>query len=124
MAFLNLASGLPQIKAGKLRAIATVTAARIAELPELPTMVEQGYAGIGTNAWQALFAPAATPKPVVDKLFNATVGILTRPEMKEMLARQMLAVTLSKSPQDFNELVQRETREWGEFIRENKIKIE
>jgi len=124
IAFINLSSTIEQIRAGKMRAIATTAPARVPELPEVATMAEQGYAGIGTNAWQGLFAPAATPKLVVDKLYNATAAVLSKPEMKEMLARQMLTVALSKSPQDFNELVQRETREWGDFIRENKIKIE
>lgn len=124
IAFINLSSTIEQIRAGKMRAIATTAPSRLPELPDVATMAEQGYAGIGTNAWQGLFAPSATPKPIVDKLFNASTAVLSKPEMKEMLARQMLTVTLSKSPQDFTELVQKETREWGDFIRENKIKIE
>lgn len=124
MAFINLSSTIEHVKAGKMRAIATTAPTRVPELPNVATMAEQGFAGIGTNAWQALFAPAATPKPVVDKLFNATVGILTRPEMKEMLARQMLTVTVSRSPQEFAELVQRESQSWGDFIRANKISID
>jgi len=124
MAFINLSSTIEHVKAGKMRAIATTAPTRVPELPNVATMAEQGYAGIGTNAWQALFAPAATPKPVVDKLFNATVGILTRPEMKEMLARQMLTVTVSRSPQEFAELVQRESQSWGDFIRANKISVD
>jgi tripartite-type tricarboxylate transporter receptor subunit TctC len=124
LAFINLSSTIEHIKAGKMKALATTAPSRVPELPNVATMAEQGYAGIGTNAWQGLFAPVATPKPIVDKLFNATVAILSKPEMKEMLAHQMLSVMLSKSPQDFTELVQKETREWGDFIRENKIKIE
>ncbi len=124
IAFINLSSTIEHIKTGKMRAIATTAPSRLPELPDVATMAEQGFAGIGTNAWQGLFAPAATPKPIVDKLFNATAAILSKPEMKEMLARQMLTVMLSKSPQDFTELVQKETREWGDFIRENKIKVE
>ena len=124
IAFINLSSTIEQIRAGKMRAIATTAPSRVPELPDVATMAEQGYAGIGTNAWQGLFAPAATPKPIVDKLYNATAAVLSKPEMKEMLARQRLTVTLSKSPQDFTELVQKETREWGDFIRENKIRID
>jgi tripartite-type tricarboxylate transporter receptor subunit TctC len=124
IAFINLGSTFEQIKAGRLRAIATTAPSRLAELPNVATMAEQGFLGIGTNAWQGLFAPVATPKPIVDKLFNATAAILSKPEMKEMLARQMLTVMLSNSPQDFTELVQRETQAWGDFIRENKIKPE
>lgn len=124
LAFINLSSTIEHIKAGKMKAIATTMPARLPELPNVATMAEQGYAGIGTNAWQGLFAPAATPKAIVDKLYAATAAILSKPEMKEMLARQMLTVTLSKSPQDFTELVQKETKDWGDFIRENKIKVE
>ncbi len=124
IAFINLSSTIEHIKAGKLRVVAAVPSTRLPELPNVATMAEQGYAGIGTNAWQGMFAPVATPKPIVDKLYNATASILSKPEMKEMLARQMLTVTLSKSPQDFTELVQKETKEWGDFIRDNKIKID
>ncbi len=124
LAFINLSSTIEHIKAGKMRAVATTAPARLAELPEVATMAEQGFAGIGTNAWQALFAPAATPRPIVEKLFDATAKVLSRPEVKEMLGKQMLAVALSKSPQEFGELLLRETQAWGDFIRENKIKAE
>lgn len=124
MAFLNLASGLPQIKAGKLRAIATVTAARLAELPELPTMAEQGYAGIGTNAWQAMFLPVATPAPIVDRLFKTVTGLLSRPEMKDMLAKQMLVVSLSKSPKELTDFVHAETQKWAAVVQENNVRVE
>ena len=84
-------------------------------------MAEQGFAGIGTNAWQGMFAPAATPKPVVDKLYGAVAAVLTNPEMKEDLAKQMMSVELSKSPQEFTDLVRRETQTWADFLREAKI---
>jgi len=123
VAFLNLASTLPHIRAGRMKALATAMPSRLAELPEVPTLAELGYAGIGTNAWQGLFAPAATPKPVLDKLYGSIAAILSRPEMKENLARQMLTVTLAP-PQEFTEFVRKETQGWGEFLREAKIKIE
>jgi tripartite-type tricarboxylate transporter receptor subunit TctC len=124
VAFLNLSSALPQIKAGKLKAIATTTPARLEEIPTVATMTEQGYPGIGTNAWQGLFVPAATPKPVVDKLYGAVAAVLSRPEMKEMLAKQMMTVTLSGSPEEFTQLVRKETGAWAEVVRENRVKID
>jgi len=123
VAFLNFASTLPHIRAGRMKALATAMPSRLAELPEVPTLAELGYPGIGTNAWQGLFAPAATPKPVLDKLYGSIAAILSRPEMKENLARQMLTVTLAP-PQEFTEFVRKETQGWGEFLREAKIKIE
>ena len=123
VAFLNLASTLPYIRAGRMKALATAMPSRLAELPEVPTLAELGFAGIGTNAWQGMFAPAATPKPVLDKLYGSIAANLSRPEIKETLAKQMLTVTLAP-PQEFTEFVRKETQGWGEFLREAKIKIE
>src|SRR3954466_2224692 len=124
VAFFNMASLLPHIKSGRLKALAAVPTQRLAELPNVPTLAEQGFPGIGTNAWQGMFAPAATPKPVVDKLYAAVAGVLTKPEQKDGLAKQMMSVAVSKSPDEFSELVRKETQSWGDFVREAKIKID
>lgn len=124
VSFINLASTGPQIKAGRLKVLAATTAQRVPELPNVPTMAEQGFAGIGTNAWQGLFAPAGTPKAVVDKLFAAITQVLSQPEMKEKLAKQLMTVSLSSSPQEFTQQVRTETQAWGDFIRENDVKVE
>lgn len=122
--FINLSSALPHIKSGRLKAIAVTTNTRLPELPDVPTMAEQGFPGIGTNAWQGMFAPAGTPKPIVDKLYRAVAAALSKPEQKEALAKQMMTVDLSKSPQEFTEQVQHETRAWGDFLRDADIKLE
>jgi tripartite-type tricarboxylate transporter receptor subunit TctC len=124
VAFLNLSSALSHVRAGKMKAIATTAPARLAELPNVATMAEQGFAGIGTNAWQGMFAPAATPKPIVDKIYKNLAAGLSNPEMKERLSKQMMDVALSASPAQFQQLVEKETRAWGDFLREAKIKIE
>src|SRR5216683_294704 len=124
VAFLNLSSALPHIRSGRMRAIATTAPGRVAELPNVPTMAEQGFPGIGTNAWQGMFAPAATPKPIIDRMYRAVAVVLSDPEMKERLSKQMLEVTLSASPAQFQQLVEQETRAWGDFLREARIKIE
>jgi len=124
LAFFNMASLLPHIKSGRLKALAAIPTQRLTELPSVPTLAEQGYPGIGTNAWQGLFAPVATPKPVVDKLYASVVGVLTRSDQREGLAKQMMAVEVSKSPQEFTELVRRETQDWGDFLRSARIKID
>jgi tripartite-type tricarboxylate transporter receptor subunit TctC len=124
VAFFNMASLLPHIRSGRLKALAAVPAQRLPELPDVPTLTEQGFPGIGTNAWQGLFAPAATPKPVIDKLYSSVAAVLNKSEQKEGLAKQMMAVEVSKSPQEFTEQVRRETQGWGDFVREAKIKVE
>jgi tripartite-type tricarboxylate transporter receptor subunit TctC len=122
--FLNLASMLPQIKAGKMKALAVVPAHRLPELPNVPTLAEQGFPGIGTNAWQGLFAPAATPKPIIDKLYQSVVAVLGNPAMKADLAKKMLDVTLSASPDDFQKLVVKETGDWAAFLRQANLKLQ
>ena len=124
LAFFNMASLLPHIRSGRLKALAAIPAQRLPELPNVPTLAEQGFPGIGTNAWQGMFAPAATPKPVVDRLYAAVSAALGRPDQKEALARQMMSVELSRSPQEFTELVRRETQAWGDFLRDARIKID
>src|SRR3954464_8671986 len=124
LAFFNMASLLPHIKSGRLKALAAVPTQRLPELPNVPTLAEQGFAGIGTNAWQGMFAPAATPKPVVEALHRAVFAVLSRPETKDGLAKQMMSVEVSKSPQEFTDLVRRETAAWGEFLRSARIQID
>jgi tripartite-type tricarboxylate transporter receptor subunit TctC len=123
VSFINLASSGQQIKAGRLKALATTMPQRVPELPNVATMAEQGYPGIGTNAWQGMFAPAATPKPILDKLHAAVVKVLDNPEMKAMLAKQLMAVDVSASPQEWTDQVRAETQSWADFIRENHIKV-
>ncbi len=122
VAFFNMASLLPHIKSGRLKALAAVPAQRLPELPNVPTLAEQGFPGIGTNAWQGLFAPAATPKAVLDKLHASVVAVLTKE--KDGLAQKMLTVEPSQSPQEFTDLVRRETQTWAEFLRQAKIQID
>ena len=124
VAFFNMASLLPHIKSGRLKALAAVPAERLPELPNVPTLGEQGYPGIGTNAWQGMFAPAATPRPIVDKLYQSVAAALNNAEMKQGLGRKMLAVTVSGSPEDFQKLVAKETRDWGDFLRQAKLKLQ
>jgi tripartite-type tricarboxylate transporter receptor subunit TctC len=124
LAFFNMASLLPHIKSGRLKALAAIPTQRLPELPNVPTLAEQGFPGIGTNAWQGMFAPAATPKAVVDKLHASVSAALGRADQKEGLAKQMMSVELSKSPTDFTELVRKETQDWGEFLRGTRIKLD
>jgi len=122
LAFFNMASLLPHIKSGRLKALAAIPAQRLPELPDVPTLAEQGYPGIGTNAWQGLFAPAATPKPVVDRIYSAVSAVLARE--KSGLAQKMMTVEVSPSPAEFTDQVRRETQAWGDFLRTANIKVE
>ncbi|MEO7404311.1 MAG: tripartite tricarboxylate transporter substrate-binding protein, partial [Burkholderiales bacterium] len=73
---------------------------------------------------QGLFAPAATPPAILDRLYAAVVKVMTTPEVKEQLAKQMMNVSLSKSPQDYTEWVREQTKKWADFIKQNDVKVE
>jgi tripartite-type tricarboxylate transporter receptor subunit TctC len=122
--FVNLASSLPQVRAGRMKALATTAPQRVPELPNVATMAEQGFPGIGTNAWNGLFAPAAVPPAVIQRLYKLVVEIMQRPDFKEMLAKQLMTVTISASPAAYTEFVKAETRKWAKVVKENNIKIE
>jgi len=122
LAFFNMASLLPHIKSGRLKALAAIPAQRLPELPDVPTLAEQGYPGIGTNAWQGMFAPAGTPKPIVDKLYASVSAVLAKE--KASLADKMMVVEVSPSPAAFTEEVRREAQAWGDFVRSANIKVE
>jgi tripartite-type tricarboxylate transporter receptor subunit TctC len=86
--FLNVASTAAQVRAGKLKPIAVVNRERLAAYPDVPTMAEVGFPDVGTVAWNAMFAPAGTPKPVLETLHKAAVEALQAPAAKEALTKQ------------------------------------
>jgi tripartite-type tricarboxylate transporter receptor subunit TctC len=79
----NLPSSMQYIKSGKLRALAVTSKNRVAELPDVPTMIQSGYPNFEVTAWFGLFVPAGTPKPVIDKLYAAVKKSLETPEIKQ-----------------------------------------
>lgn len=123
IAFINLGSTIEHLRSGRLKALATTAPQRLPELPSVPTMAEQGYAGFGTNAWNGLFAPAALPRPLLNRLFNDTVKVMSTPEMRDGLAKLLMQVSLSKSPEAYTAFVRAETEKWAKVIRENAIKV-
>jgi tripartite-type tricarboxylate transporter receptor subunit TctC len=85
MTILEATPLLPQVKAGKLRALASVSDRRIAALPELPPMGQSGIGGYEVTFWTGLFAPAGTPQPIVSKLGDALTGMIQLPEVRERM---------------------------------------
>jgi tripartite-type tricarboxylate transporter receptor subunit TctC len=83
MAFDNIPPALPLIQAGKLRALAVTSAKRDPHLPDVPTLQELGLKDYEVVSWQAVFAPAGTPKPIVDRLSAEILKILKEPDVKK-----------------------------------------
>ena len=120
----NVASNIGAVRSGQIRAYAVTSAQRIPELPDLPTMAEAGFPGIGSINWNGMFAPAKTPRPVIDKLFAATVAVWKDPEMQDFLVKRSIPPALSASPAEFNAYVLSETRRWTKIIKDNNVKID
>jgi tripartite-type tricarboxylate transporter receptor subunit TctC len=110
------------VKAGKLTALAVSTAERSQFYPDLPTIAET-LAGFESQSWAAIFAPAQTPKPVLERLHAALAKILAEPGVRERLEGQSCEI-IGGSPEALTELVKSEQAKWGRLIRDMKITVD
>ena len=113
--FDNMPSVIPHVRSGKLRAIAISTAKRSPELPDVPTIAEAGVPGYEAVSWFGLFAPAATPKPVLDKLSTALSKVLANPEVQKKISAQG-GETVNETPAQFAAFIRSETTKWGKVL--------
>jgi tripartite-type tricarboxylate transporter receptor subunit TctC len=120
-AFLNVASSAAQIKAGKLRPLAVVNHRRLPEFPEVATMQESGYPGIGTIAWQGLFAPGGTPKEVLETIHAALLQALQAPAVVDAFQKQNFNIVPSKSLDDAKAWLAGEIKSWKDITAAVKI---
>ena len=121
--FDNLPSVIPHVRSGKLRAIAISTAKRSHELPDVPTIAEAGVPGYEAMSWFGLFAPAATPKPVLDKLSGALAKVLANPEVKKKIVDQG-GDPVSETPAQFATFIQSESVKWGKVVKESGASLD
>ena len=109
------------IKAGKLRCIATGTTTRIPQLPDVPTVAEQGFAGFEMTQWYGLLAPATLPQPAVDKLALAAAAAVKQPGSTEKLSADA-ALAVGGTPAEFARFIGVEQQRWKAVIARAKIK--
>jgi tripartite-type tricarboxylate transporter receptor subunit TctC len=124
VAFLNVASTAAQIRAGKLRPIAVVNPTRLPDYPDVPTMKEIGFPDVGTIAWNGMFAPAATPRPVLETLHRAAVAALNSDAGKAALTKQGFIISPSKSLDDARTWLANEIKSWQTITKAVKIETE
>ena len=122
--FINLASSLANIRAGRMKALATTWPTRRAELPNVPTTAEAGFPGYGTNAWNGLFAPAGIPKPLLRKIHDDVLKVMEMPATKDALAKVYMTAVVNRSPEEFQKFVLDEIRAWSKVAADNNIKVE
>ena len=122
--FDNLPSALPQIKAGKLKALAVTSAQRSAVLPDVPTIEEAGkLKGFDASSWFGLLAPAGTPPDVVNRIQQEVAKSLSSPAVKEKLLAQG-AIPGGNSPQDFAKMIAAEIKKWAQVVKASGAKVD
>lgn len=121
--FASVASSLPHIKSGRLRALATTGAKRSKTAPELPTIAESGYPGFDVSTWYGLLVPARTPSYVVDRIHNEALKALEYADVQKAMARQGLEIETGNGAQ-MTARMKAETAMWAGVIKEAGIKAQ
>jgi tripartite-type tricarboxylate transporter receptor subunit TctC len=124
MGFITVSNATPLIRSGRLRGLAVSSKLRSAVLPELPTLAELGFADFDVSTWWGLFAPAGTPRPIVDKLHSALTKIVADPRHAAALAAQGMEVRSSRTPEDFAGFVLREKERYAVIVKSAGIEPE
>ena len=121
--FINQDNALPQVQAGKLRALAVASLERNPVYPTVPTIAESGFPDFSAVSWFGLTAPAGTPKDVIQKLNDATAKAMNQPEMKQRLQAQGFVV-VAGTPQQFTEFVQAEIAKWSKAAKVSGAQVD
>jgi tripartite-type tricarboxylate transporter receptor subunit TctC len=121
--FDNLPSALPQVKAGKLRALAVTSARRSQAAPDIPTLAESGVPGYEVDSWFGILAPAGTPKEIVNQLNAEIVRILKIPQVRERLLEQG-AEPVGDTPEHFADHIRNETVKWARVVKASGAKAD
>jgi tripartite-type tricarboxylate transporter receptor subunit TctC len=120
----DFTSSLQLIREGKIRALGVTTKTRTDAAPELAPIAELGVPGFEAAAWQMVVAPAATPKPVVDKLHAELKAIMATPEARQAIARIGLVAVDTGSPEQLQTFVRAEIGRWGEVVKRSGATVE
>jgi tripartite-type tricarboxylate transporter receptor subunit TctC len=121
--FPDIATGLPQIRAGKITALAVASEKRVAALPDLPTVGESGYRGFEAWAWQGFVAPARTPHDIVMKLNGAFAKVMADPAIKQRLSESGFEPQTS-TPEEFATYMKSEIAKWAKVIHDSNISLD
>ncbi|MCO5338297.1 MULTISPECIES: Bug family tripartite tricarboxylate transporter substrate binding protein [Delftia] len=114
---------MPHVQSGKLRVLAVTGTQRLPSLPDAPTTAEAGYAGVNATSWFAVFAPAATPRPVIDKLTADLKKVVENPAFKQK-AQEQGATADYMNPQQLGAMVKTDWANWAQVVKSSKIEAE
>src|ERR1700741_415665 len=124
VAFDTMPAAAPHVKAGKLRALAVSSASRVQSFPEVPTAEEAGLAGYQVTTWYGIFAPAATPPAIVNRLHADTVKAMQAPDTRGKLEGIGADGTVSRSPAEFAALVRADTARYAKIVKDIGLKMD
>ena len=124
VAFDTMPASAPHVRSGKLRALATSSAARLPAFPDVPTAEEAGLAGYQVTTWYGVFAPAGTPPAIVGRLHADLVKAMQTPDTQSKLEGIGADGTVSRSPEEFAALVRADTARYAKIVKDIGLKID
>ncbi len=118
VAVVSLAAVLPHIKSGRIKALGVISTKRFALLPDTPTMIETGFPTIRSGSWQGVYLPLATPRAIVNKLYQVTMRVMADPEVVRRLNESGAEIITSKSPEDFTQFMKVQNDRFARIVKE------
>jgi tripartite-type tricarboxylate transporter receptor subunit TctC len=118
----STALSIPQVQAGKIRAVVQTGKTRAGALPDVPTVIESGFAGFEAYAWWGVFAPAGTPKPIIERFGAELAGCLREERVAKQLTETQQVNLVLGGPEEQRKFLSEQMRVWGAVVRENNIR--
>ena len=122
--FDTVITSVPHLRAGRLRGLGVTARRRASSLPEVPTLEELGMKGFELTQWQAVVAPAGTPKPIVDLLYREVAKALRMPDVIERLATQGGNELVGNSPEEFAQVIKSDLAKYAKLVKSANIKVQ
>jgi tripartite-type tricarboxylate transporter receptor subunit TctC len=107
-----------------MRAIATLGEKRATTMPDVPTLIEQGFPGVTAYAWWGIYAPAGTPKPIIDRMNAEMAKVLAQPDVKKTLNEGLGMDLVISTPEELQKWTLEQLARWGRIVKENNIKTD
>ncbi|HSB72147.1 MAG TPA: tripartite tricarboxylate transporter substrate binding protein [Candidatus Methylomirabilis sp.] len=120
--FVTISSAIDHVKGGRLKALGVTTRERVGSLPNVPTMLEQGFPDNVSSSWQGVLVPAGTPRPIVEKLHAAVLRGMANPQLQARYQEAGVIAATSKTPEEFKKYIDAESAKWSRVIKETGAK--